>query len=126
MAEKPIHAFQVPFALDPGLGRLDVTSNYAEHVDQLIRQVLFTNPGDRINRPDFGCGIRRMTFAPNSDAAVSMTQVTIFQALDTWLAGVIKVEQVKVQALNEKLEVNITYILKVRRERRFLNVEVTL
>ena len=71
-----------PFAVDAGLGGLAEESDYAEHVEQMIIQVLFTNPGERVNRPDFGCGLRRMVFAPNSDVAASLAQVTVFQALD--------------------------------------------
>ena len=48
----------------------------------MIRQVLLTTPGERINRPEFGCGVRRMLFAPNSDAAASLAQVSVHDALD--------------------------------------------
>jgi phage baseplate assembly protein W len=115
-----------PFAIDAGLGGLAEESVYAEHVEQLIMQVLFTNPGERVNRPDFGCGLRRMVFAPNSDVAASLAQVTVFQALDTWLGTLINVADVKVQALEEVLEIRIAYILIARQERRYLNLEVTL
>jgi phage baseplate assembly protein W len=115
-----------PFAIDAGLGGLAEESDYAEHVEQMIMQVLFTNPGERVNRPDFGCGLRRMVFAPNSDVAASLAQVTVFQALDTWLGTLINVADVKVQALEEVLEIRIAYILIARQERRYLNLEVTL
>ena len=92
----------------------------------MIKQVLFTNPGERVNRPDFGCGIRRMVFAPNSDTSASLAQVTVFQALDKWLGNLIQVSRVEVEAANEVLTVKIAYVLKARQERRYLNVEVTL
>lgn len=115
-----------PFAIDPGLRRLAEEPEYAKHVEQMIRQVLFTNPGERINRPDFGCGVRRMVFAPNSDATASLVQVTVMQALQKWLSSVIKVDQVQATAEQEKLVVRIAYYLLTTRERRYLNVEVSL
>lgn len=124
--QKGVYAFEYPFAIDAGLGRWAVQTDYAEHVEQLIKQVLFTNPGERINRPDFGCGIRRMVFAPNSQESASLAQVTIFQALEKWLSTLIKVDQVEVNAVEETLTITIGYILKVRQERRYLNVEVNV
>jgi len=122
----PITAIRYPIGIDAGLGRLAVESDYARHVEQLMLQVLFTDPGERINRPDFGCGLRRMVFAPNSDVTASLTQVTVLQALQKWLGTVIDVSSVEVKAIDEKLEVRIAYVLKARQERRYLNLEVTL
>lgn len=124
--QKTVYAFEYPFAVDAGLGRLAVQTDYAEHVEQLIKQVLFTNPGERINRPDFGCGIRRMVFAPNSQESASLAQVTIVQALEKWLGSLIRVEEVEVKALEDILEIRISYLLKIQRERRYLNVEVSV
>ena len=115
-----------PIGIDKGLGRLSVEENYAEHVEQMIKQVLFTNPGERINRPDFGCGIRRMVFAPNSEVSASLTQVTVYQALEKWLGNLIDVSQVNAEAKDEVLKIKIAYVLKARQERRYLNLEVTL
>ncbi|MEM1319227.1 MAG: GPW/gp25 family protein [Bacteroidota bacterium] len=122
----PIKSIHYPFAIDSGRSELAEERDYAEHVEQLIKQVLFTNPGERINRPDFGCGLRRMVFSPNNPASASLTQVTIYQALETWLGTLISVEDVAVTAAAEKLEIAITYILKARQERRYLNLETSL
>lgn len=122
----PITSIHYPFAIDAGVGRLAEETDYAAHVEQMIKQVLFTNPGERINRPDFGCGLRRMVFAPNSEVTASLTQVMVFQALETWLGNLINVDEVRVKAIEEVLEVGIVYVLKARQERRYLNLEVTL
>lgn len=114
-----------PFTIDAALGRLEQESDYAEHVEQMIKQVLLTAPGERINRPDFGCGLKRMVFAPNSQVSATLAQVTIFEALNRWLSSVITVNEVKTEALNEKLVVKIVYVLRARQERRYLNLEVT-
>ncbi len=123
--QRTVHAIDYPFAIDSGLGQLAIETDYAEHVEQLIKQVLFTSPGERVNRPEFGCGIRRMVFAPNSQEAASLAQVTIFQALEKWLGTLIKVDAVEVTAEDEVLSIQIKYLLKVRREQRYLNIEVS-
>ncbi|HTJ46393.1 MAG TPA: GPW/gp25 family protein [Kofleriaceae bacterium] len=118
------HSILFPIAIDRGLGKVADEESYALHVEQLIKQVLLTNPGERINRPDFGCGLRRMVFAPNSDAAASLLKVTILQALDKWLGTVIKVDDVTVVAQDETLSVSLRYLLTARQERRYLNLRV--
>lgn len=115
-----------PVSIDAGLGRLKVEESYAAHVEQLMRQVLLTNPGERINRPEFGCGLRRMVFAPNSDVSASLLQVSVLQALEEWLPSVVETEEVTVTAENEKLLVVIRYTLTARQERRYLNIELGL
>ncbi len=94
------------------------------YVRQMMLQVLMTNPGERVNRPDFGCGLRRMVFAPNSDATASLLQVMVTQSLDKWLGDLINTETVEVTAINERLEVKIIYMLKATQQRQFLNVTV--
>jgi hypothetical protein len=121
-----IESVHYPFAIDEAAGRLAQEPQYAAHVEQMIEQVLLTAPGERINRPDFGCGLRRMVFAPSSDATAQLLQVMVLQALDKWLGTVISVDSVKVVARNEVLEVHLAYLLKARGERRYLNLEVTL
>jgi uncharacterized protein len=121
---EPLHYIRYPVAVDQHNGKLMEEKEYALHVRQLMLQVLFTNPGERVNRPDFGCGIRRMVFAPNSDATASLTQILIMESMNKWLSEVITVETVEVSALQEKLEIRISYILKVKLERQFLNVTI--
>lgn len=120
-----LHSIRYPLSIDRGLGMLREEPNYDRHVEQLIRQVLLTNPGERINRPDFGCGLRQMVFAPNSDTSASLTQVLVRQSLDKWLGTIITVEEVRVRAIDSTLEITLVYILIARQERRYLNVDVT-
>lgn len=80
-----------------------------DHIRDLIHQVLFTSPGERVNRPDFGCGLKQLVFMPNSEALATVTQVTVQGALQRWLQEVIDVEQVQVQAEDEKLLVQVKY-----------------
>jgi phage baseplate assembly protein W len=122
----PFRSIRYPVAIDAALGRLAEETNYAAHVEQMIKQVLFTSPGERINRPDFGCGLKRMVFAPNSDVSASLIQVVVFEALTKWLSSVIDVSSVQATAKEETLSVGIAYVLKARQERKYLNLQVTL
>jgi phage baseplate assembly protein W len=121
----PFTSIKYPIAIDAPLGRLEEETDYALHVDQLIRQVLFTAPGERVNRPDFGCGVKRLVFAPNSDVSARRAQTTLFAALGRWLEPVITVNDVNVRAVDSTLLIRIVYVLKARQERRYLNLEVT-
>lgn len=123
---EPFTSIKYPISVDKGLGRLASEEDYARHVEQMIRQVLFTNLGERINRVDLGCGIRRMVFAPNSEVSASLAQTSVYQSLTKWLGSVIDVSKVEVKNDEEVLEIGIAYVLKARQERRYLNLEVTL
>lgn len=115
-----------PIAVDESLGRFAAETDYGEHIDQLVRQVLLTAPGERINRTDFGCGVKRMVFAPNAKVTATLTQVTILEALNRWLGSVLTVSDVTVQARDETLEIRVAYALRARRETRYLNLQVTI
>jgi uncharacterized protein len=115
-----------PFAINPVIGRLRQEPDYDEYIRQLIKQVIFTAPGERINLPQFGAGVRRLVFAPNSLAGASMAQTLIFQSLTTWLSALIKVNNVLTEPEQEKLLITIDYTVLQRGERRFLNLEVTI
>lgn len=123
---KSIHSISYPFAIDDGFGKLTEETDYNRHVEQMMKQVLFTNPGERINRPDFGCGIRRMVFAPNSEVNANLSQVIINQSLEKWLGTIVEVNDVQVKNIEEKLEIKIIYLLRATQERRYLNLDVTL
>lgn len=79
------------------------------HVRDLIRAVLFTEPGERPNRPEFGCALKTMVFLPNSDALAAATRALVHAALQEWLALEILVEAVDVQAVESELRITIVY-----------------
>lgn len=121
----PFTSLQFPFAIDTAQGEIAQERDYAEHVEQLVRQVLLTAPGERINRPDFGCGIKRLVFAPSGEVAATLAQAVIVQSLSKWLGSVIRVHEVRVRAIEERLDIQIGFAILARGERRFLNLEVT-
>ncbi len=124
--KSPITSIRYPFAIDDRLGRLAQEPDYEAYIKQLIRQVLFTGQGERINRPTFGAGVKRLIFAPNSPATASLAQTLVYQALTTWLSTLIRTDNVQVESDNERLNITIVYTILVRQEQRFLNLEVTL
>ena len=108
------HDYAYPFRIDPASGQASQT-NYATHVDQMIRQVLLTAPGERADLPEFGCGLRQLVFAPHSTALDATTKILVQEALGRWLSDQITVQKVTVQAPaageEEQLEVEIDYLL---------------
>ena len=120
-----IRAFRFPPGIDRGRGIFAEEPSHAEHVEQMMLQLLFTAPGERANRPDFGCGLAQALFAPNSEAAADLLKVTIQTALERWMGTVIRVDDVVARARDATLEVRISYLLRARQERRILNLEVT-
>jgi phage baseplate assembly protein W len=96
-----------PFHID-GRGRTAETGE-DDHIRDMIFQVLFTDPGERVNRPDFGCGLKQFVFAPNSDALAAATQFLVQGALQRWLDPVISIESVSVEAVEAELSVTIVY-----------------
>ncbi|HEX3530688.1 MAG TPA: GPW/gp25 family protein [Thermoanaerobaculia bacterium] len=98
-----------PYRID-GRGRTAVTDE-EEHVRDLIEQVLFTSPGERVNRPDFGCGLLQLVFAGNSDALAAAVQFTVQGALQQWLGERISVDSVDVAADDSRLTVTVVYRL---------------
>jgi phage baseplate assembly protein W len=88
------------------------------HVRDLIEQVLFTAPGERVNRPAFGSGVHQLVFAPNDDALAGATQVTVQGALQQWLGEQALVEAVDVSSVEAALEITVQYVLRATGERR--------
>ena len=96
-----------PYGVD-ARGRTASTSE-DEHVRDLIEQVLFTAPGERVNRPTFGSGLLQLVFAPNSDALAAATQLAVQAALQEWLADRIAVQDVTVEAVDSTLTATVVY-----------------
>jgi phage baseplate assembly protein W len=87
-------------------------TDYIDHIRDLIHQVLFTNPGERVNKPDFGCGLKQLIFMPNSSVLATTTQFLVQGSLQRWLNEYIQVEQVEVQCEEEKLTITVVYKLR--------------
>jgi phage baseplate assembly protein W len=100
-----------PFHFD-SCGRTASTSD-DDHIRDMIEQFLFTNAGERVNRPEFGSGLLQLIFAPNSPELASTVQFTIQAGLQQWLGDVIEVLGLEVKSEDARLQVEIKY--RVRR-----------
>ena len=99
-----------PFRITPH-GRV-ASPAWPLHVEEMIEQVLFTAPGERVNRPDFGCGVAQLVFAAESDALVTATQFLVQGSLQRWLGEVITVNAVVVRAVDTTFTVTVQYTLR--------------
>jgi uncharacterized protein len=109
--------FTFPFRIDPA-SQQTAQSAYPVHVDQMVRQLLLTSPGERVDLPQFGCGLRSLVFAPNTDALAATVKLRVIQGLNQWLADAVTVIDVVVSgpaggAVPEPgtLQVTVTYTL---------------
>lgn len=103
------------------------TTTAEDHLRDLILQVLFTNPGERVNLPEFGVGLHRLVFAPNTDTLRSSVQFLISTNLQRWLGDRIDVEQVNVSSepgLESQVTIEIIYIIKAQQQRQRVAVQV--
>jgi len=98
-------------------GRTSATTD-EDHIRDLIEQVLFTSPGERVNRPTFGSGLLQLVFAANSDALAAATQLTVQAALQQWLGELIEVETVAVERDEGTLRVTLRYLIRRNQERQ--------
>jgi len=97
----------VPLRVGPA--GLTATAGAEEYLRDLIREVLFTQPGERVNRPDFGSGLLQLVLAPADEALAATTQLTVQSALQRWLGELIEVDAVEVASEQETLQVLVSY-----------------
>ena len=105
-----------PFRLD-GRGRTADTDR-DPHIRQMIEQVLFTSPGERVNRATFGTGLQQLVFAPNSSELATATEFMIQSALQEWLGDLIQVEAVRVESQEATLEVTVQFMVRRTQQRQ--------
>ncbi len=89
-----------------------------DHIREMIEQILFTAPGERVNRPTFGSGVMQLVFAPNSDTLAAATQIQVQSALQQWLGDLIEVGEVQVSNDDSKLNVLIRYVIRSNQQQR--------
>lgn len=99
-----------PFAVD-GRGRT-ADPDYAIHVRGMIEMLLFTAPGERVMRPDFGCGLLGLTFEPNSPELAATLQISIQAQLQRWLGDVITPVALDVTSDDDVLRITVSYVLR--------------
>ncbi len=89
-----------------------------DHIRHMMEQVLFTMPGERVNRPDFGSGLAQLIFAPNSEELATATEFVVQGALQQWLGDLIQVEAVQVEREENSLLVTVQYLVRRDQQRQ--------
>lgn len=107
-------ALRFPYGLD-GRGRT-AEADHEAHVRGLVEQVLFTQPGERVNRPTFGSGLHQLVFAPMSDEMTSAVQVLVEGALQQWVGDRILLHGVDVTVRESALEITVRYVVRRTQE----------
>lgn len=104
-----------PFQID-GRGRTSTSGDH--HIRDLIEQLLFTSPGERVNRPTLGSGLLQMVFAPSSDELAAATQFLVQGTLQQWLGDLIQAEAVRVEIQDSTLQVTVQYVVRTSQVRQ--------
>jgi Bacteriophage baseplate protein W len=99
-----------PFHFD-GRGRTAATDD-DDHIRDMLEQLIFTSPGERVNRHDFGSGILQLIFAPNSPELAATLQYTMQAAIQRWLGDVVGVTNLDVQSVDSTLTIDIQYLVR--------------
>ena len=105
-----------PFHFDSRGRTADASDD--DHIRDMIEQLLFTSPGERVNRPDFGTGLLQMIFAPNSPELAAALQFTVQAALQQWLGDLIQVQELEVESDDATLRVTLNYVVLRTGEQR--------
>jgi len=106
-----------PYQFD-ARGRTAIRDDYDQHIRDLIEQVLFTAPGERVNRPTFGSGLMQLVFEPNSTELATTTQQLVQGVLQQWLGDLIQVESVEVQNDEGTLSVMVSYTIRLTQQKQ--------
>jgi phage baseplate assembly protein W len=121
------HDYAFPFRIDPMSGQAQ-QAPYGAHVEQMIRQVLLTAPGERADLPQFGCGLRQLLFAPNSDALQATARLAVQRGLSQWLAGQVQLVNVTVSPGDggdySQIVVTVEYVLVETQSKQVTQVVV--
>ena len=110
-----------PFRID-GRGRT-AAATHDDHIRHLIEQLLFTMPGERVNRPTFGTELRQLVFAGISDELATATEFLVQGALQQWLGDLIQLEAVQVEHQESTLRVTVQYLIRRNQERQVAQFE---
>ncbi|WP_374637598.1 GPW/gp25 family protein, partial [Paracoccus sp. (in: a-proteobacteria)] len=100
-----------PYRID-GSGRTAMTGDIRRHARDLIEAVLFTSPGERVNRPDFGSGLLDMVFDTNNQALETAADFLIQSAIQRHLSEILTVSELALHRDEGVLEITLSYVLR--------------
>jgi len=102
----------LPYRVD-GRSRTAEAESHDAHIRDLIETVLFTVPGERVNRPDFGCGLEQFLFSPLDPTIAGTAEIQVRSGLQRWLGDVIDLGEIDVDVVESTLRITVQY--RVRR-----------
>ena len=110
-----------PFHFD-SRGRT-ATASDDEHICAMLEQLIFTSPGERVNRPDFGSGVLQLIFAPNSPELAAALQFTLQAAIQRWLGDLLELQALDVQSVDSTLTIDVKYVVRRTNQARTARFE---
>jgi len=119
-SEKSVYNSSFRIGSDGGIG---LPTNGDEHVRNMIISVLLTSPGERVNQPQFGCGLKDLVFSSNTPMLGSMIDFVVRAGIGRWMSDLISINEIDSDIQEEKIIVKITYTLKNTLEQERLSVE---
>jgi uncharacterized protein len=92
-------------------GTTAMAASRDDHIAQMLEQLLFTRAGERVNHPDFGCGLLDLVFSPTSPEVAAALTITVTAAVQQWLGDVVTVQSVDVTSVTNTLQVVLSYVV---------------
>lgn len=92
-------------------GTTAIAASADDHIGQMLEQLLFTRPGERVNHPHFGCGLLDLVFSPNSPEVAAALVMTVSAAVQQWLGDLVTIQSVDVTSAASQLQVALTYLV---------------
>lgn len=103
--------FDIAFPFHADSHGRTASANYDDHVRDMIEQLLFTSPGERVMRPDLGCGLLDLVFQPNSPELASTLQLSVQAQLQLWLGDVIQIGDLQITSEDSTVRVLLSYVV---------------
>lgn len=104
--------FNIKFPLQFDNRGRTAASGYAGHIDEMLRQLIFTSPGERVNRPDFGSGLLELIFAPASEELLAALHYSVQSAIQLWLSDLIELKDLEIDIEDSLVQVTIQYVIR--------------
>ena len=102
------------------------TAGDDDHIRDMLEQLIFTSPGERVNRPDFGSGVLQLIFAPNSPELAATLQFTLRASIQRWLGDLVEVSELEVESVDSTLSIDVQYVVRRTGQTRAAHFERTV
>ena len=104
-------------------GRIGLPESESDHIRDMMVSLLLTSKGERVNMPQFGCGLRELLFLGNNSRIAALVKITVSGSIENYLGDFVIVDDVDVQHRDELLLIKIDYTVKHSMEKEQLSFE---